>query len=467
MILTFLTSCAANLHIDGVFKENGRTLIRMIGMLSDIGVGVVLPLFILASGIYFTYYLNGFYLLHPRKVWRMMLSREGSGKTSPLRALSVSLAGTLGVGNIVGVAVAIVLGGAGSLFWMWISALLSMILKYAEIVLAMHYKIHEKNEIRGGPMYYMRDGIGGKLGHIMAVMFSALGLFSAFSMGNMVQMNAATSAVSSAFSVPPLLFGVIAAVGVGFLLFKGFRGISRVTAVLIPILSAVYLFLCVRAIFLDLERIPALLGEILRNAFELSAASGGILGFFLTGALRQGIAKGSFSHEAGCGTAPMAHAGADTKIPAKQGFLGIFEVFFDTIVLCTLTGFVILLACDGEFPTDNGMHLVIFSFARYYGKAAVYFISGMVVLFAFATVVCWGYYGKVCLSYFTRSENAGKLYDVLYAGVTVIAALMAEASVWALSDVTTALMTVLNLTAVFWLRRDVKDETEVLFFRKR
>ncbi len=427
---------------------------------SDIGAGVMLPLFILISGLYFTQYLGGFYILHPIKTIKLMLSREGEGKVSPLRALSVSLAGTLGVGNIVGVAVAIVLGGAGSLFWMWLSAFFSMILKYAEIVLAGCYVCHDKMGTHGGPMYYMRDGIGGSFGRALAVIFSALGLFSAFSMGNMVQMNAASSAVSSAFSFSPLLFGIVSAVITGFLLRKGFHGISRVTSVLIPILSIVYLFMSCRVIVMEYEKIPALLGEIVSDAFSFSSASGGILGFLLTGALRQGVAKGSFSHEAGCGTAPMAHAGADAKIPAKQGIFGIFEVFFDTILLCTLTGFVILLASDGEFVTDNGMHLVIYSFARYYGRAAVYFISISIILFAFATVVCWGYYGKVCLSYLIPSEKFAALYDVLYSAVAVLAAVMSESSVWTLSDVTVALMTVLNLTAVFWLRRDILKETK-------
>lgn len=439
---------------------------RFLRTASNIGVGVMLPVFILLAGIYFTQYLGGFYLLHPVRTLKLMVGREAEGKTSPLRALSVSLAGTLGVGNIVGVAVAIVMGGAGSLFWMWISAFFSMILKYAEIVLAMRYKVREKSKIFGGPMYYMRDGIGGRLGKGLAMIFAALGLFSAFSMGNMVQMNAASSAVESAFSVPTWLFGVVSAVCCGILLFGGFGGISRVTSLLIPILSALYLLMSVRVVFLEAERLPALLYMILEDAFSVSSASGGIVGFLLTGAIRQGVAKGSFSHEAGCGTAPMAHASADTKIPAKQGALGIFEVFFDTILLCTLTGFVILLASDGDFITDNGMHLVIYSFARYYGKYAAYFISASIVLFAFATVVCWGYYGKVCLGYLMRLEKAEKVYDLAYSAVMVLAAVMPESAVWELSDITVALMTVINLTAVFWLRKDIREETEVIFGRK-
>ncbi len=426
---------------------------------ADLFVGIMLPLVILGMGLWFTKYLGGFYLLRPKRALSVMLSREKTEKTSPLRALSVSLAGTLGVGNIVGVAVAIVLGGAGALFWMWLSALLSMVLKYAEIVLSLRYRLHEKDGVRGGPMYYMQNGIGGKLGRFLAVIFSALGLFSAFSMGNLVQMNAAAEAIGSTYAFPRPLFGILAALAVGFLLTRGFHAISRVTAILIPIASLVYFAMAARILVLEWQTLPRIFAEIFSGAFDFSAASGGILGFLLSGALRQGVAKGCFSHEAGAGTAPMAHAGADTKNPAKQGLFGIFEVFFDTIVLCTLTGLVILLVSDDGFFTDNGMHLVIFSFARYYGRLAAYFVSGMIVLFALATAICWGYYGKVCLRYFTESARLARAYDILYAGVTVVAALLSERAVWELSDVTLALMTVLNLFAVFLLRRDVKKET--------
>ncbi|MBQ8496770.1 MAG: sodium:alanine symporter family protein [Clostridia bacterium] len=427
---------------------------------ADIGVGILLPLVILFSGIYFTKYLGGFYLIRPARTLRLLFSKEREGGISPLRALSVSLAGTLGVGNIVGVAVAISLGGKGSLFWMWISAFFSMILKYAEIVLAQTYKIDKNGKKSGGPMYYMKKGIGGFPGKALAFLFALLGVISAFSMGSLVQMKAASDAMAETFFVPPLAFGVIAAGFCLMLLFGGYEKISRVTAIVIPILSAVYLFMAARVVWLESDRIPILMREIVKDAFSFSSASGGILGFIFSDAMRHGIAKGSFSHEAGCGTAPMAHAGADTKIPAKQGILGIFEVFFDTLVLCTLTGFVILLANDGNFAEENGMALVIASFAKYYGEKAAYIISISVVLFALATVVCWGYYGKEALSYITRSRFVAALYIIGYCVIAAWGAVMSEGTVWELSDITVALMTVLNLSAVFWLRREVRAETE-------
>ncbi len=427
---------------------------------ADIGVGFLLPFIILGSGIYFTKYLGGFYLIRPARTLRLLFAKEKDCKISPLRALSVSLAGTLGVGNIVGVAVALLLGGAGAIFWMWISAFFAMILKYAEIVLAMRYRIHRNGKKFGGPMYYMKKGIGGLLGKSLALVFALLGVIAAFSMGSLVQMKAASDAMYETFFVPPYLFGIVTALVCLLLLSGGYEKISKLTSVAIPLLSAVYFFMAARIVWLEADKIPLMIREIVKDAFSVSAASGGIVGYLFSGAIRHGVAKGSFSHEAGCGTAPMAHAGADTKIPAKQGILGIFEVFFDTIVLCTLTGFVILLAFDGTFPTDNGMALVILSFSKYYGAKAAYIISVSVVLFAVATVICWGYYGLETLSYLTKNPWLSKSYIVLYCIVAAFGAVMRESAVWEISDFTAALMTVLNLSAVFWLRREIREETE-------
>ena len=427
---------------------------------ADVGTGIVLPLFILCIGFYFTKILGGFYLLRPARTLRLAFSKEGRGSVSPFRALSVSLAGTLGVGNIVGVAVALMIGGAGAMFWMWISAFLSMILKYAEIVLGMRYCIYENGKKYGGPMYYMTKGIGGILGKLLALIFALLGVISALSMGSLVQMKAAADALSETFSFPSLLFGIGSAAVCAFLLLGGYEKISRVTAFVIPCLSAVYLVMSVRVVWLEADRIYPLCRMIMARAFSFSSASGGILGFLFSRALRQGIAKGSFSHEAGCGTAPLAHAGADTKIPAKQGILGIFEVFFDTVVLCTLTGFVILLSQGESFTQTNGMRLVLDAFAGYYGKSAYYIITLCIVLFALATVVCWGYYGKEMLSYLSGSRILSFIYVFLFCAVTAVGAVMEENTVWQISDITVALMTALNLSAVFMLRKEVREETE-------
>lgn len=423
-------------------------------------VGMVLPILLVVCGGFLTVYLRGFYLLHPIKTVRRMLAKEGGGTVSPFRALSVSLAGTLGVGNIVGVAVAVTLGGAGAVFWMWISALLSMILKYAEIVLAMRYRTERWGHICGGPMYYMKKGVDGKLGKGLAGVFSFLGIVSSFAMGDIVQMNAASEAAHATFRIPKLFFGIMIALVCAVVIFGGFRGISRVTAVVIPLASLLYLYLSIFAVICDGDRIPFVMREIFEGAFSGTAACGGVLGMLLSGAVRHGVAKGSFSHEAGCGTAPMAHAESDVKIAAKQGLLGIFEVFFDTIVMCTLTGLVLLLARDGDFITDNGMLLVIYSFSRYYGKSAAYLISGSILVFAFATVICWAHYGMTCLAYFTRSPRARAVYLSLYCAVCVVGAVIDERQAWTIADLAVALMTTINLSSVMMLCKDVREETE-------
>ena len=429
----------------------------------EVGFGMLLPIVILISGGFFLFYLKGFFLRRPIATLRAMFSREKGAAHSPLFELSLSLAGTLGVGNIAGVAVALAVGGAGALFWMWISALLSMILKYAEIVLGLRYRKAENGEFLSSPMLYMKKGVGGKLGRC----FAAVGLFSAFSMGNTVQMNAAAEAMASAFQVPHVLSGIIFGVICGWILLSGARGASRVTAIIVPIMSAVYLFLSLRIVCLEWERLPSIFGMIFTDAFSADSAFGGALGFLFSEGMRQGVAKGAFTHEAGAGTAPMAHGGAETRLPARQGLFGIFEVFFDTIVLCTLTGLVILLACGEKFITDNGMLLAIYAFSRYYGKRAAYFISISIAVFAFASIVCWGYYGSRCLAEFTASARAKKIYLALYGVTCVIASVMREGILWAASDITVALMTAVNLAAVLWLKREVREETLLLFPAKK
>lgn len=441
-------------------QYRGRGVMDWFARISDVGIGLVLPVFILFCGCYFMKLLGCFFLVHPMGTLRLAFSREGRGGVSPLRALSVSLAGTLGVGNIVGVAVALTVGGAGAMFWMWVSAFLSMILKYAEIVLAMKYRIYENGKKYGGPMYYMKKGLGGTFGKVLSYIFATLGVISAFSMGSLVQMKAAADALSETFSFPAFLFGIISAFLCAFLLFGGYDKISRVTAIAIPLLSAVYTVMAVQILWTHADGIYPLCRLIFTRAFTPSAASGGILGFLCSSALRQGIAKGSFSHEAGCGTAPLAHAGADTKIPAKQGILGIFEVFFDTIVLCTLTGFVILLTQGENFTQTNGMQLVLDSFASQYGPLARYIITLSVLFFALATVICWGYYGKEMLSYLTKTPAVLTAYTLLFCGFAAAGTMMKETTVWQISDITVALMTALNLSAVFMLRKEVLRETE-------
>ena len=285
----------------------------------------VLPIIIFAAGIFVLIKLRFFFAVHPFATFRGMLA-GGAGENSPLRVLSVSLAGTLGVGNIVGVAVAISLGGIGSVFWMWISALVSMVLKYAEIVLAMRYRSYSDGGCKGGPMYYMARGIGGKPGRVLATVFCGVGVLASFCLGNIVQVSAAADSAKRTFGLPKIIYGIIFAVLCALVIFGGFKKISSFTVVVMPLVCLIYIVLAMRIILLNLGSLPRIFSDIMQAAFTPASGASGIFGYLISGAVRHGTAKGTFSHEAGSGTAPMSHAQSAEQSAAKQGLYGIFEV---------------------------------------------------------------------------------------------------------------------------------------------
>lgn len=418
-----------------------------------------LPPVILFCGIYFFIYLRGFFVLHPIKTARLMFS----GK-SKLRELSVSLAGALGVGNIVGVAVAISLGGAGAVFWMCAAAFVTMSLKYCEILLAVRYRHGRNGGFFGGPMYYMRDGVGGRTGKTLAAIFSAFGLFGSVVMGNIVQTGAAVSSVKESIGIPKVVTGAIFCAVCLLVVMGGFTGISKFTSVAVPVMSALYIGFSVYALIYRREFIPTALNNIFSSAFGTDAMAGGIFGFLFSPAVKQGVGKGAYSNEAGGGTAPMAHAGADAISPAAQGTLGLFEVFFDTVVMCTLTALVILTS--GVPTGGGGTELVITAFSVSCGPVAKYVIAISVMIFALSTVICWAHYGTTCLEYFTSDKKTRKIYLLGYCFSVMIGAFMAEDVAWELSDMCVATMTLVNVFSVVLLRRKVKAETDVTFGQK-
>ncbi len=306
--------------------------------------------------------LRFFFAVHPFATFRGMLA-GGAGENSPLRVLSVSLAGTLGVGNIVGVAVAISLGGIGSVFWMWISALVSMVLKYAEIVLAMRYRSYSDGGCKGGPMYYMVRGIGGRLGRVLATVFCGVGVLASFCLGNIVQVSAAADSAERTFGLPKIIYGIIFAVLCALVIFGGFKKISSFTVVVMPLVCLIYIVLAMRIILLNLGSLPRIFSDIMQAAFTPASGASGIFGYLISGAVRHGTAKGTFSHEAGSGTAPMSHAQSAEQSAAKQGLYGIFEVFFDTIVICTMTALVIIISGFADSSLGS-MDIVISAFEK-------------------------------------------------------------------------------------------------------
>lgn len=418
---------------------------------------------ILSGGLFFTFYLKGFFFIHPKKTLRGLFSRGGKRRgISPLRALSASLAGSLGVGNIAGVAVALMLGGAGAVFWMWASALATMVLKYCEITLGVKYRVSKGGELCGGPMYYMEKGVGGRAGRALAAVFASACVASSFALGNIVQVNAALESAGYIFGWSKTAVGAVLAIVTAAVILGGFSRISRFTSIVLPVISGVYIALCLAVVLRGYALVPAVTAEIFREAFRFDSALGGVLGFLLSRAVSEGVAKGTFSHESGSGTAPLAHAGAEASSPAEQGLLGIFEVFLDTIVICTLTAYVLLIAQRGGASGENGMAFVLSAFELSLGAWTKYAVGASVCLFALSTLVCWAFYGRSALSYLTRSKKAVLFYTLVYLVTVVFAASLSQETVWHTADASIALMTGANLPALFLLRREIKTETDVM-----
>ena len=415
----------------------------------------ILPAVITLCGVFYLVKLRFFFFAHPVITAKAMFSDKSS-----FRALSLSLAGTLGVGNIVGVSMAIRLGGAGAVFWMWASALVAAVLKYAEIVLAVKYRRKNKDGgYCGGPMYYMKDGINGAIGGILAAIFALLGVIMSFILGNLVQTGAAVSAAAHIVNVPAVCIGAALSLLCAVSLFGGYRAVSRVTSVVVPIMSGAYIVVSIKIIVSGAGELPAVFEKIFSSAFDFSAAGGGVIGFLSSAAIRHGVAKGAYSHEAGGGTAPISHAQSNAKSPARQGLLGLFEVFFDTVIICTLTALVILLY-GGD--ANGGMDAVSAAFTHFCGGAGKYIVSISIISFAFSTLICWGYYGRACLDYLFRGKRAGIVYLAAYCAFTVAASLVGETRAWLMTDIGVSVMTAVNLIAVVALWRDVRAETELL-----
>lgn len=415
--------------------------------------GFVLPAVLLLGGAYLLFRLGGFLFRHPRKAAHLFIQREADG-SSPVKAMTMALAGTLGVGNISGVALAIVSGGAGALFWMWIAALFSMILKYAEVTLAMRF--------RGGggsAMAYMAGGIAGKRGRRIAAVFAVLCLFAAFTVGGLVQANAIAEALSDAFSVPPLLVGILLSLVTAAVIFGGAKKISDATALLIPPVTLLYILMSLVLILKNANGLPQVFSDIVKGAFDFRSAGGGVFGFLFSRAVRFGTTRGLLSNEAGCGTAPMAHATSGSAVPAKQGLFGIFEVFVDTIVLCSLTGIGILLAAP-ELSSGGGIRIVTAAFSTVFGGLSPFLVSFSVVVFALATVFCWAYYGETALSFLSGKKTARLLYRILFCLSLTVGAGLTATAVFSGVDLVLCLMTVLNVGVLIRLSPLVREETE-------
>lgn len=396
-----------------------------------------LPLLLFLVGALYLFSLRGFPFLHPIRTLRHAV--RGNAR-SALRALSVALGGTLGVGNITGVALAIAAGGAGALFWMWVSAAVAMFLKYAEIVLAMQTRRRANGEWEGGAMLYLREG---PLGTLAPALFAILCLVCALTLGGPVQSNAAVEAAVAVWGVSPTLVGALLTGGVALAVVGGVKKIGAVTELVVPLFSGVYLCLSLFAVFSHTGELPAVFSRIWREAFTLPSGVAGVGGFLSAEAVRYGVGRGLFSHEAGAGTAPIAHAVAENT-PTAQGVLGMVEVFVDTFVFCTATALPLLLAYPTALPDAGGFVLVREAFCALVGEGAVPLLGVSMLLFAYATLLAWCYYGRRALEHFTRREGIVRAYLCLFCLLSFVGGIGRESLVWRLADVSIALLTLMH-----------------------
>jgi AGCS family alanine or glycine:cation symporter len=427
--------------------------------------GIGIPFLLMGAGIFYCIRLKFFHFLHPIKVLRSFKS-ERSGGVSSLKAMMLALAGTLGVGNMVGVASAIALGGFGAVFWMWVSALIAMILKYAEIVLAMLYrKYDEGGRPYGAAMYYIRACFRGRLGAVLAGIFAVFCIINAFSVGSMIQVNAASEAMNGVFGTPPIVIGVIFAAITLVAILRGSTGILALTEKLVPLMTLGFTVISVAVIVMRPSDALTAIEKIFSNAFSFQSGAAGVSGFLLSGAIRYGTMRGILSNEAGCGTAPAAHAVSSCREPARQGTWGIFEVFVDTILLCTLTAIVIIIGYDAIDPSGDFMMMTVAAYESVIGRAAGYFLAIAVMLFGLATVLCWAHYGEVGVNYFSRRAGVRRTYKLIYSLCVFLGALVSTDVLWESADLSIGTMSAINICALLLMSGRVKRETEEYFGR--
>ncbi len=398
------------------------------------------------------------------KIFDKTQAKDGS--MSPFQAVCTALAGTVGTGNIAGVAGAIALGGPGAIFWMWCSAFLGMCTKFSEVTLAIHFREKNANgEYVGGPMYYIKNGLSKKW-HFLAVLYALFGVLTVFGTGNATQVNTIVSSIHSALhnlhiidgtvdERANLIFGIFIAAFVAMVLLGGIQRIGQVSEKLVPFMAALYVILAIGVVVLHISRVPAVFAMIFKSAFTPQAATGGIIGsMFLS--MKKGVSRGIFSNEAGLGTGSIAHACADTNNAVHQGMFGIFEVFMDTIVICTLTGLVILLGAPNiVYGQAAGAELTISGFTATYGGWVSIFTAVAMCCFAFSTIIGWGLYGSRCIE-FLGGEKLVRPFLVAYSFVSIIGATINLGLLWDIADTFNGLMAIPNLIALLVLSGQVK-----------
>ncbi|MCI7540553.1 MAG: sodium:alanine symporter family protein [Veillonellaceae bacterium] len=432
--------------------------------------GPVMLALLVGTGIFLTIRLKFLPWRNLGYAIKMVFSKRDkhAGDISPFQSLMTALSATIGTGNIVGVATAMVLGGPGALVWMWIAAAFGLSTKYGESVLAVKYReTNSVGEMAGGPMYAMKNGINNGFGRLMAVLFSLFAVLASFGIGNMTQANSISAALNSSYGIPTWAVGAVIMVLALSVLVRGIRRIGLVSSIIVPTMAVFYLVASIIVIVVNFDAVPAGVEQMFAMAFSTESVAGGIGGSIVASmltAMRWGVARGVFSNEAGLGSAPIAAAAARTDHASRQGYVNMTGTFFDTMIICMLTGLVI--ASSGMLGTVDpdtgklvsGVQLTILAFSTVFGTYGKLIVSIAIALFAFSTILGWEYYGEKALEYLIKARPVIMGYRVLFSLITFVGATTTLEIVWNFSDTMNGLMIIPNLICLIWLNKDIADE---------
>ena len=441
-------------------------IVKVNSFLNGIVMGWPGMILLVGTGVYYTFRCGGvqfkwFGYIMKNTIGKIFEKKEaGEGAVTPFQAVCTALAATVGTGNIAGVTGAIALGGPGAVFWMWISALFGMCTKFAEVTLAIHFRErNDKGDWVGGPMYYISKGLG-KNWKWLGSLFALFGMLAAFGIGNMTQINSIVTSISGTInSFTPinvntanLIIGIIVAIFCAIVLIGGLKRIGQVTEKLVPFMAVIYILSALIIFFAHIGNIGNVLRSIFVGAFPPSAVVGGAAGITISAAVKRGVGRGVFSNEAGLGSAPIAHAAADTDSAVRQGCFGVFEVFADTIVICTLTAFAVLMSGTPiNFGQAAGADLTIAAFGTTFGRVGGIIISVGLTLFATSTILSWCLYGTRCAEFLFKTTKIIKPYQVIFCLVIILGAVTELSLVWDIADTLNGLMAIPNLVGLLGL----------------
>lgn len=443
-------------------------LLPLVNEIDSIVWGIPTIVLLVGTGIWLTFRLKG---LQFTKLWHSLFlalikrkeNTDQPGDITHFQALMTALSATVGTGNIAGVATAIAAGGPGALFWMWVTGLVGMITKYSEALLAVKYREKDKfGNMSGGPMYYITKGLGWKW---LGVLFAIFASIAAFGIGNTVQSNSVAHALESSFNIPTWITAVVLMVGTGAVILGGIKSIGKVTGLLVPIMIVFYMGGAILVLLMNISAVPKALELIFTHAFTPTAGVGGFLGSTVMLTIRMGVARGVFSNESGLGSSPIAAAAAQTKHPVTQAMVSMTQTFIDTLVVCTLTGLVIVIS-DNWYSGMTGAELTSVSFTEGLGSVAgEYIVSIGLALFAYSTLLGWSYYGEKSIEYLA-GEKAIKPYRIIFTLFVGVGAVVNLDLVWGVADIFNGLMAFPNLIALLALTPVIVNETKKYFEEK-